>query len=61
MGHLVLCDRCSAKALFRFSKSDPAMELAFCGHHRNKYLESLSSQGFVLVVDTFDKEFAKAI
>jgi hypothetical protein len=37
------------------------MELAFCGHHRNKYLESLSAQGFIEVVKSVDKEFAKAL
>jgi hypothetical protein len=37
------------------------MELAFCGHHKNEYLESLSSQGFIEVVYAADKEFAKAL
>jgi hypothetical protein len=61
MGNLVLCDRCNARALTKFTKSDPEMELAFCGHHSDKYLESLSSQGFVQVIATPSREFAKAI
>jgi len=55
------CDRCSARALSRFTKAESDMELAFCGHHCDKYLESLSSQGFVQVVEAVDKEFAKAL
>jgi hypothetical protein len=58
---VILCDRCSARALTRFTKSESDMELAFCGHHRDKYLESLSSQGFIQVVEAADKEFAKAL
>jgi len=54
-----LCDRCSAKALTRFTKSD--MELAFCGHHRNGFYESLSAQGFVEVVTFVEKVLAKAL
>jgi hypothetical protein len=37
------------------------MELAFCGHHKNEYLEGLSAQGFIEVVYAVDKEFAKSL
>ena len=57
---VILCDRCGARALSRFTKSE-SMELAFCDHHKNEYLESLSSQGFIEVVYAADKEFAKAL
>lgn len=44
----VLCDRCGVRAPHRFSKSD-ALELAFCGHHANRFRETLSVHGFVEV------------
>ena len=56
---LNLCDRCSARARDRFTKSE-AMELAFCGHHSDKYRESLSSQGFTVVL-TPSQELAKSV
>ena len=56
---VMLCDRCSAKAVHRFSKSE--LELAFCGHHKDEYLKSLSAQGFIEVVNPAGKEFAKAL
>lgn len=49
----ILCDRCSARALERFTKSE-AMELTFCGHHSDKYREPLSSQGFINVLLTVE-------
>lgn len=55
-----LCDRCSAKALTRFTKSESDMDLAFCGHHRNEFYGSLSAQGFIEVVAEI-KEFAKVM
>ncbi len=57
---VMLCDRCSAKAVHRFSKSERE-DLAFCGHHKNEYLKALSAQGFIEVVNTVGKEFAKAL
>jgi hypothetical protein len=61
VGMVILCDRCNARALARFTKSESDSELAFCGHHKDKYLESLSAQGFIEVVYAADKEFAKAL
>jgi hypothetical protein len=58
---VILCDRCSARAQSRFTKSESDMELAFCGHHKNEYLQALSAQGFIEVVYAADKEFAKAL
>jgi hypothetical protein len=61
VGMIVLCDRCNAKALARFTMSESELALAFCGHHKDKYLESLSAQGFIEVVYAADKEVAKAL
>jgi len=57
---IMLCDRCSAKAVHRFDKSG-RISLAFCGHHKDEYLKSLSAQGFIEVVQAAGKEFAKAL
>ena len=43
----VKCDSCSARALFLARGTSG--ELYFCGHHRNKYLETLDSWAFEIV------------
>ena len=41
------CDSCSAQALF--VARGTSGELYFCGHHRNKYSETLDSWAFEIV------------
>jgi len=43
----IKCDSCSAQALY-LTKGTSG-ELYFCGHHRNKYSETLDSWAFEIV------------
>jgi hypothetical protein len=43
----IKCDSCSAQALF-LTRSTSG-ELYFCGHHRNKYSETIDKWAFEIV------------
>lgn len=43
----IKCDSCSAQALF-LARSTSG-ELYFCGHHRNKYKDTLDSWAYEIV------------
>ena len=43
----IKCDSCSAQALF-LTRSTSG-ELYFCGHHRNKYSETLNKWAYEIV------------
>lgn len=49
----ILCDRCGVRSAHLFTKSG-AMELAFCGHHANKFRSVLLDQGFAEVSQMAD-------
>lgn len=53
MGEWIKCDSCSAQSLFLARGTSG--ELYFCGHHRNKYKETLDGWAYE-IVDLYRKE-----
>jgi hypothetical protein len=47
MGEWIKCDSCSAQALFMARGTSG--ELAFCGHHRNKFSETLDKWAYEII------------
>lgn len=45
------CDKCNAQAFVKFIKVDANLQLDFCGHHTNKYINILETQGWNVAID----------
>ena len=45
------CDRCGAAAVVQFSHMANNTDLLFCGHHATKFMDAITSQGFVVIED----------